>query len=87
MRARGHFTDIGNAHIFAHWGAAMERPESNTKKVIARLEREGWVGRHGTRHDIYKHPARPGTYIVVPRHRAMSPGVAREIAETAGWLK
>ena len=25
--------------------------------------------------------------IVVPRHRQLSPGVAREIAETAGWNK
>ena len=45
---------------------------------------QGWVGRHGGDHDVYKHPARPGR-IIVPRHRALSPGVARAIAKAAGW--
>jgi len=48
------------------------------------LEREGWQCRHGGGHDVYKHPTRPGR-IVVPRHRTLSPGVAREIAKMAGW--
>ena len=43
-----------------------------------------WVGRHGGDHDVYKHPARPGR-IIVPRHRSLSPGVARAIAKAAGW--
>jgi predicted RNA binding protein YcfA (HicA-like mRNA interferase family) len=60
--------------------------ETNRAKVVGRLEREGWVTRHGGDHDVYKHPARPGR-IIVPRHRALSPGVVRVIARQAGWLE
>lgn len=59
--------------------------ETNRSKVVARLEREGWQARHGGDHDVYKHPDRRGR-IVVPRHRTLSPGVARVIAKQAGWL-
>ena len=59
--------------------------ETNRAKVVSRLEREGWMlVRHGGGHDIYR---RPGKGVVaVPRHRELSPGVARSIAKTAGWL-
>jgi predicted RNA binding protein YcfA (HicA-like mRNA interferase family) len=60
--------------------------ETNRSKVAARLEREGWQARHGGDHDVYKHPARQGR-IIVPRHRILSPGVARAIARQAGWLE
>ncbi|MGA8155966.1 MAG: type II toxin-antitoxin system HicA family toxin [Rhodoplanes sp.] len=60
--------------------------ETNRSKVGARLEREGWQARHGGDHDVYKHPARRGR-IIVPRHRTLSPGVARVIAKQAGWLE
>ena len=63
----------------------MLQLKTNRNKVVARLERDGWVGRHGGDHDVYKHPTRPGR-IVVPRHRTLSPGVARVIAKVAGWL-
>jgi predicted RNA binding protein YcfA (HicA-like mRNA interferase family) len=63
---------------------AMPRPETNRTRVVARLEREGWICRHGAEHDVYKHPARTGR-IIVPRHRVLSPGVARAIAKAAGW--
>src|ERR1700687_3868846 len=59
----------------------MPSPETNRSKVVARLERDGWQGRGGGAHDVYKHPARPGR-IVVPRHRTLSPGVARVIARS-----
>jgi predicted RNA binding protein YcfA (HicA-like mRNA interferase family) len=62
----------------------MERPETNRQKVMARLLRDGWVERHGGEHDVFKHAAKPGR-IVVPRHRTLSPGVARVIAKQAGW--
>lgn len=61
------------------------QPETNTKKIAARLKAEGWVGEHGGGHDIYRHPSKPGR-IVLPRHTATSPGVARQIAKIAGWL-
>lgn len=61
--------------------------ETNTAKVIARLKREGWEVRHGGSHDLYKHADMPTVRITVPRHRTLSPGVARSIAKAAGWIK
>ncbi|MDZ4842485.1 MAG: type II toxin-antitoxin system HicA family toxin [Hyphomicrobium aestuarii] len=52
--------------------------------MVARLEREGWVNTGGGAHDFFRHPTLPGR-IVVPRHREVSPGVARSIAKLAGW--
>jgi mRNA interferase HicA len=72
------------ANIYAFEAAAVTKPETSRTKVAARLKREGWVERHGGDHDVYKHPTRPGR-IVVPRHRELSPGVARAIARQAGW--
>jgi len=51
---------------------------------VARLRRDGWMERHGGDHDVFKHPNRPGR-IIVPRHRTLSPGVARAISREAGW--
>jgi predicted RNA binding protein YcfA (HicA-like mRNA interferase family) len=63
----------------------MPDVETNTRKVVARLKREGWINTGGGGHDIFKHP-RKGGRIVVPRHRELSPGVARSIAKIAGWI-
>ncbi len=63
----------------------MPGPETNSRKIAQRLEREGWVRKEGGEHAIYKHPDRLGVRIVVPRHRHVSPGVARSIAKLAGW--
>jgi predicted RNA binding protein YcfA (HicA-like mRNA interferase family) len=63
----------------------MPASETNTRKIVARLEREGWVNQDGRKHDIFRHPERTGM-IVVPRHRVQSPGVARSIAKSAGWI-
>jgi predicted RNA binding protein YcfA (HicA-like mRNA interferase family) len=60
--------------------------ETNRTKVVAQLQREGWELRHGGRHDIYIHPQFPDRAVVVPRHRTLSPGVARAIAKAAGWI-
>lgn len=59
--------------------------ELSRQKVVDRLKREGWQEEHGGRHDKYKHPEKEGR-IIVPRHRDLSPGVARQIAKSAGWL-
>ena len=66
----------------------MSKPvmELNRGKVVARLSREGWVVRHGNAHDVLTHPDRPGRIITLPRHRTLSPGVARNTAKTAGWI-
>ncbi len=60
-------------------------PERDRGKIVARLTREGWeLARHGGEHDIYRHPEK-NFPVVVPRHRTLSPGVARSIAKAAGW--
>lgn len=62
----------------------MPAPEADRQKVVARLKHEGWLEEHGGEHDKFKHPQRKGR-IIVPRHRTLSPGVARQIAKQAGW--
>lgn len=64
---------------------AMPSPETNTRKIVARLKREGWQLVQGGEHDKFMHPDRPGILLVVPRHRELSTGVARSIAKLAGW--
>ena len=59
--------------------------ETKTRLIIRRLEREGWVNAGGGSHDKFEHPDKPGVVIMVPRHREVSPGVARSIAKIAGW--
>jgi len=59
--------------------------ETNRGKVVSRLQREGWeLARHGAGHDVFRHSVKG--VVIVPRHRTLSPGVARSIAKTAGWL-
>jgi predicted RNA binding protein YcfA (HicA-like mRNA interferase family) len=59
--------------------------ETSTRKIIARLEREGWEMVHGGRHDKFEHSSHPSMILIVPRHREVSPGVARDLAKKAGW--
>jgi predicted RNA binding protein YcfA (HicA-like mRNA interferase family) len=65
--------------------AAMPAPETNTRKIISRLEREGWVNIGSGTHDKFKYDARPGVVIVAPRNRTLSADVARSIAKLASW--
>ena len=65
---------------------ARQPLELNRDKVLARLKREGWIVRTGGSHDILAHPDKPQRVIVLPRHRTLSPGVARNTAKTAGWI-
>jgi len=59
--------------------------ETSTPRIVARLLREGWLQIAGGNHDKFSNEARPGVLIVVPRHRDVSAGVARDIAKKAGW--
>jgi predicted RNA binding protein YcfA (HicA-like mRNA interferase family) len=64
----------------------MPPTETSRAKVAAKLHREGWeLVQHGANHDVYRHPYRLNP-IVLPRHRTLSPGVARSIAKAAGWI-
>jgi predicted RNA binding protein YcfA (HicA-like mRNA interferase family) len=60
--------------------------QTNRSKVMARLEREGWINRGGGEHDKFRHPTKSGV-VIVPRHRELSIGVARSIAKAAGWAR
>ena len=64
----------------------MPSVETNTRKIVSRLMRDGWVKQDGGSHDKYVHHERSGL-IVVPRHREQSVGVARSIAKLAGWIE
>lgn len=59
--------------------------ETNTARIIARLQREGWEDVGGTKHSKFRKPGHPA--IMVPRHRTVSPGVAASIARAAGWTR
>lgn len=77
LAMRAHKTCIEGEHV---------APETNTAAVVRRLKQEGWtLDRHGANHDVYVHQTLDGV-IAVPRHRSLSPGVARSIARTAGWF-
>ncbi|MGI8840284.1 MAG: type II toxin-antitoxin system HicA family toxin [Caulobacteraceae bacterium] len=59
--------------------------EPNRSKIVQRLIEDGCtLLRHGANHDVYSHAAK-ALPIQVPRHRTLSPGVARSIAKAAGW--
>lgn len=48
--------------------------ETNTRKIVTRLLRDGWVNVGGGKHEKYEHPERPEIMIIVPRHREQSEG-------------
>ncbi|HWG06206.1 MAG TPA: type II toxin-antitoxin system HicA family toxin [Beijerinckiaceae bacterium] len=63
----------------------MAKVETSRSKIVSRLEGEGWrFERHGADHDIYRHSERG--FLSLPRHRTLTPGVARSIAKKAGWI-
>jgi predicted RNA binding protein YcfA (HicA-like mRNA interferase family) len=64
----------------------VPKVETNTRRIVARLEADGWRTIGGGGHDRWVHPDRPAEMIVVPRHRELTPGVARSIAKAAGWI-
>jgi hypothetical protein len=64
----------------------MPKVEIDRRSVVERLRAEGWIGEGGAKHEKFAHPDRPGIKIMVPRHRMLSPGVARNIAGAAGWI-
>ena len=61
--------------------------ERNSRKIIARLKREGWVevGAVGSHHKFRKPVT--GQSLVVPHPKKDLPtGTARKIAKQAGWI-
>jgi predicted RNA binding protein YcfA (HicA-like mRNA interferase family) len=72
--------------ISIDWECGMPKVETNSRKIIARLQKEAWVDIGGGSHDRFVSDARPGVMITVPRHKELTPGVARSIAKAAGWI-
>lgn len=64
----------------------MAKVETNTRKIVARLNEDGWENIGGGNHDRFVNPAFPGVMIAVPRHREVTNGVARSIAKAADWI-
>jgi len=60
--------------------------ETNTRKIVARLQADGWINIGGGSHDRFVNDKHHGVMITVPRHKEVSPGVARSIAKAAGWI-
>lgn len=63
----------------------MAGVECDRAKIISRLLQGGWVSEGGTKHEKFAHSSRPGVKVMVPRHKTLSPGVARNIAKAAQW--
>lgn len=63
----------------------MPKFGTSRSKAVARLEKEGWDNMGGGKHDKFRNEAQPGVVIIAPRHKTLSPGVARAIAKAAGW--
>jgi predicted RNA binding protein YcfA (HicA-like mRNA interferase family) len=57
--------------------------ECDRARVVARLLQRGWISEGGTKHEKFSHPDKPAVKVMVPRHRTLSPGVARSIAKAA----
>jgi hypothetical protein len=64
----------------------MATVETTTRKIVARLKAAGWVDVAASKHDKFEHAAPPDVLIIVPRHKQLSPGVARSIGKLAGWI-
>jgi predicted RNA binding protein YcfA (HicA-like mRNA interferase family) len=64
----------------------VTKVETNARKIADRLKADGWTNKGGGRHDRFVNESQPEKMIVVPRHREISPGVARSIAKAAGWI-
>jgi len=58
--------------------------EVNRAKIVRRLSKEGWTNEGGKKHDADSHPDFDFP-VIVPRHKTLTPGVARDIARVAGW--
>jgi predicted RNA binding protein YcfA (HicA-like mRNA interferase family) len=65
----------------------MAKVETNARKLVARLEKDGWINIGGGSHDRFVNEKRPGVMITVPRHRQLTLGTARSIAKAAGWME
>lgn len=60
--------------------------ERDSRKLIQRLEREGWVLQRVTgSHHSFKHPDQPSVITVSHPVKDLSAGQVRSIYRLAGW--
>ena len=64
----------------------MPTVETNSRKIIRRLEAEGWMDTGGSKHQKFTHAGKLGCVVIVPRHAVQKFGTARSIAKAAGWI-
>jgi len=60
--------------------------QRHVRLVLEGLKADGWTNIGGGSHDRFVNESQPEKMIAVPRHREISPGVARSIAKAAGWI-
>jgi predicted RNA binding protein YcfA (HicA-like mRNA interferase family) len=65
----------------------LEKPviDTNRESLKKRLRSDGWVSGGGTNHEKFKHPTN-SRVIVLPYHRNISIGVARDAHKAAGYI-
>ena len=63
----------------------MPTYETNKRKIVKRLLKDGWQNIGGSKHDKYEHP-KHAHMVIVPRTQKISDGVAKSIAKAAGWI-
>ena len=60
--------------------------ENNSKKLIKRLKKYGWVlDNVNGGHHIFRHPKMPGTISITHHVKDVSDGMVRAIYKAAGW--
>jgi predicted RNA binding protein YcfA (HicA-like mRNA interferase family) len=60
--------------------------ELKRKELDKILKIAGWEITHGKRHDMAKHPKRPGIKIPLPRHIEINEYTSKGILELAGLI-
>lgn len=53
------------------------------RDLIRKLEQNGWVITQGSKHDMARHPDRPGEKIPIPRHTEINECTAMKIISAA----
>lgn len=54
------------------------------REIDKKLKAAGWIITLGKRHDMAKHPKKPGIKIPLPRHKEINEYTAQGILEQAG---
>lgn len=54
------------------------------RDLIIILEKAGWIINQGAKHDMARHPDRPGEKIPIPRHTNVNERTAKTIIKEAG---